>query len=291
VLDPETLEAIPDPSYSDAVYYAVECQDYAYSAGTVEESALAYLRAGDELDASLPRFASIFYGDLPCVFWPDAQQDAARPAVLTAEGIPTLVLNATSDPATPYSNAQAVYAGLDEGYLITETGGPHIIFAWGFSCVDDPVTAYLVDDQLPEASETTCEGIVADAFVPLAEASAAGYEDPLEALNSVDNEIYYLPEYYYWDTETPTTIGCPYGGGTLTFQPSDDGEVFTLIECAFSDGFVMTGSGSYNYDEELFSLDVTVAGLESGKLVYTRDADGLLHVSGEYGGQAVDLSR
>ncbi|NOH01159.1 MAG: hypothetical protein HND47_03880 [Chloroflexi bacterium] len=68
-LDPETLAAIPDPTYSDAVYYAVECEDYAYFSGAPEERADAYLRAGDELDASLPHFSSIFYGDLPCVFW------------------------------------------------------------------------------------------------------------------------------------------------------------------------------------------------------------------------------
>ena len=32
--DPETLEAIVDLSYSDAMYYAVECMDYAYGSGT-----------------------------------------------------------------------------------------------------------------------------------------------------------------------------------------------------------------------------------------------------------------
>lgn len=290
VLDPETLAPISDPSYSDAVYYAVECQDYAYASGNVEQSALAYLRAGDELDASLPRFASVFYGDLPCVFWQNAQQDPARPPALIAEGLTTLVLNATSDPATPYSNAQAVYARLDRGYLITKTGGPHIIFAWGDPCVDDLVTAYLIEDQPPGASQAECQGVVAEAFVPLAKADASEYPNPLEALTAVDDEIYYLPEYYYWDLETPTSVGCPYGG-VLSFEASEAGEAFTLQECAFSRGFVMSGSGFNHYDEEVFSLEVSVTGLASGRLTYTRTADDRRHVSGEYGGQAVDLSR
>lgn len=289
-IDPETLAAVPDPSFSDAIYYAVECRDYAYFSGTPQERAEAYLRAGDPLDASLPRFASIFYGDLPCVFWPQSRQDTSRPAPLIAENIPTLVLNATADPATPYSNARAVFSRLAQGHLVTETGGPHVIFGWGNACVDDLVTAFLVDNQLPAQPETTCEGVVVRAFVPLAPLEAAEFASPLEALSSVDDELYYLPEYYFWDLETPTTIGCS-RGGTFEFAPSASGEVYTLRSCAFTSGFVMTGSGSYDYEEGLFTLDVTITGLADGALTYARDDDGRQHVTGEYGGRAVDLTR
>ncbi len=98
VIDPETLVAIPDPSYSDAMYYGVECQDYGYFSGTPEERAEAYLAAGEQAIPSIPRLGSIFYGDLPCVYWPGSIQDSARPAPLQAEGIPTIVLGATADP-------------------------------------------------------------------------------------------------------------------------------------------------------------------------------------------------
>lgn len=288
VLDPETEQAIPDPSYSDAVYYAVECQDYHYPGETPAARAEAYLRAGDTMDTGLPRFASLFYGDLPCAYWPNTHADDSRPAPLAADGIPTLVLNATADPATPYPNGVAVFERLDDGYLVTETGGPHIIFGWGVACVDDLVTAFLVDDEMP-TRKTTCEGVVADEFVPLAPRNAADFADPLEALAAVDDEIYYLPEYYYWDLETPTTVGCPFGGA-LTFEPSDLGETFTLTDCAFSAGFVMTGAGDYDYDADLFTLDVSVSGLATGSLIYTRDADLNLSVTGEYDGQTIDLS-
>jgi pimeloyl-ACP methyl ester carboxylesterase len=287
-IDPQTEAAVVDPSFSDAIYYGVECLDYAYPGATEEERLRGYLEAGNAVEAGLPRFASIYYGDLPCVFWPHAPSDAARPEPLTAPGIPTLVLGGTADPATPYQNGLDVFGRLDEGYHVTETGGPHVIFGWGVTCVDELVTAFLVRDERPDA-RTTCEGVVTDEFVPLAPRSAAAFSDPLEALSSFDDEFYYLPEYYYWDVETPTSVGCPFGG-TLAFEPSDAGESVTLDGCAFSEGFAMTGTGSNDYDSSLFTLELTVSGLAPGALTYTRDADGNLSVRGTYDGEAVDLS-
>ena len=286
-LDPETQEPILDPTYSDAVYYAVECADYDYFSGTPAERAQAYLRAGDTVDEAVPHLSSIFYGDLPCVFWP-ARPDP-RPAPLAAEGIPTLVLGATADPATPVSNGVAVYARLADGYLITTQGGPHIIFGRGDECPDDQVTAFLVEDQRPPQRESTCPGEVVAAYVPLTPVEASAFADPLEPLASADTELYYLPEYYYWDLETPTTVGCPQGG-TFAFEGVDVGESFTLTGCAFSAGFAMTGTGGYNYDEDRFTLDVAVTGLGTGNLAYVRQGD-TAGVTGDYNGQPVDLRR
>jgi hypothetical protein len=83
---------------------------------------------------------------------------------------------------------------LESDYLVTETGGPHVIFGWGNTCVDDLVTAFLVEEKLPPLTETVCEGKVAAEFVTLAPPDATKFESPLEALFSVDNEIYYLPD-------------------------------------------------------------------------------------------------
>jgi pimeloyl-ACP methyl ester carboxylesterase len=288
VLDPETEQAIPDPSYSDAVYYAVECQDYNYPGETPEMRAEAYLRAGDAVETNLPRFASVFYGDLPCAYWPNATEAGSRPAPLIAEGVPTLVLGGTADPATPFQNGIDVFRRLADGYHITETGGPHIIFGWGVTCVDDLVTSFLMDGEIPDR-EVTCEGQVISEFFPLAPRSAVDFADPLEALASVDDELYYLPEYYYWDYETPTSIGCPFGG-TFTFETSELGEAYRLRDCAFTDGFVMTGEGSYDYGSSLFTLSVSVSGQAEGTLIYTRDNDYHLEVRGEYNGQIVEIS-
>jgi pimeloyl-ACP methyl ester carboxylesterase len=282
-LDPETLAPVPDPTFSDAIYYSVECNDYDY--GPAEE----YIRAGDAVDASLPRFDSIFYGDLPCAFWPEDDLDAGRPAPLVAEGLPTLVMVGTADPATPLPNARRIIGHLDDGYLVIEQGGPHVIFGWGNECVDSLVTDFLVDDILP-ARETSCPGVVTNEYLPLAPADASAFADPLEALASVDDEVYYLPEYYYWDLETETAVGCPYGG-TLTFGPAAIGEVWELDGCAFARGFVMTGSALYDYIRGEFTLTVSVSGLADGQLVYTRSDDWTLSVTGTYAGQEVNLTR
>jgi pimeloyl-ACP methyl ester carboxylesterase len=281
-IDPETLLPIPDPTYSDAVYYAVECNDYDF--GLADD----YLHAGDAVDASVPRLASIFYGDLPCAFWPEDGLDAGRPAPLTAEGIPTLVLVGTADPATPPANARRIASRLADGYLVVEEGGPHVIFGWGNECVDGLVTSFLVKGRTPDERETTCDGVVIADYVPLAPADAAAFETPLEALLSLDTEIYYLPEYYYWDLESPRGVGCPYGG-SLHFEPSDVGETLAFDACAFSDGFVVTGSGAYDYDADRFEMSLSVTGAAEGQLDYTREGDGSISVRGEYDGKPVDL--
>ncbi|MGH2621003.1 MAG: alpha/beta hydrolase, partial [Anaerolineales bacterium] len=203
---------------------------------------------------------------------------------------PTLVLVGTADPATPIGNAHRIVEHLADGYLVVEEGGPHVIFGWGNPCVDDLVTAFLVRDVLPDQRETTCEGVVIDTYLPLPPSDVSGFADVLDALISVDDEIYYLPEYYYWDLETPTGVGCPLGG-TLAFEPSEAGEQFTFTDCGFTRGFLLTGSGEYAYEAELFSLDVSVAGAATGALVYTRESDGSVRIVGDYAGEAVDLSR
>ena len=291
-LNPDTFEVFIDLSYSDAIYYGVTCRDYAEPGNTPQEQAANFIKEGDEIDTSLPRLASVFYGDLPCAYWPYPQDDS-RPAPFAepfrGEGFPTLVLNATTDPATPYSGAQSVYSNLTDGYLVTEVGGPHVIFGWGLECVDSLVTDFLVQDKMPAQRETLCEGIVADEFVPLAPANAADYADLLEAFTAVDNEINYLPEYYYMNSTTARAIACPYGG-IFAFDSGDTGDLYTFTNCAFSNGFAMTGSGAYNTEDGSFILEVDVTGLRDGSLTYTRDNEGSLHLSGTYGGGTVDLS-
>ena len=287
-LDPETLQAIPDPTYSDAVYYAVECLDYAHFAGAPDEQARAYLRAGDAVDSGVPRLSSIFYGDLPCAFWPNSSQ--TRTTLPLTEAIPTLILGATADPATPVGNGEQVYRRLSDAYLVTVEGGAHVIFGRGDACVDDIVTAFLARGERPDQRETICPGYVADVYVPLAPLDARDFADPLEALASLDDEIALLPEYYNWDGETLTSVGCPFGGA-LSFANAGGAQAFQLDSCAYSDGFVVTGAGVYDPAADRFTLDVRITGLAEGALVYSREGDGSTHVSGDYAGQAVDVSQ
>jgi hypothetical protein len=53
----------------------------------------------------------------------------------------------------------------------------------------------------------------------------------------------------------------------------------------------MTGTGAFDYETAGSMLELAVAGLRPGELVYTRDGDGATRVTGEYGGESIDLSR
>lgn len=290
-VDPQTLDIIPDDSWSDAVFYGVECQDYGYPGATPDERAELYLDAVDPFEISIPRLASILYGDLPCAYWPNASSDLTRPDYLFAEGVPTLVLGATADPATPYSHGVNVYQHLADAYLITTEGGPHVTFGYGNECPDALVTNFLVNDVVPVERETVCEGYVADPYVPVAPRIAKSFADPLEAFSWMETEIYYLPEFFYWDGYTPTALGCTYGG-TFDFDMDSAGTKyrFNFDRCGFTKNFQMTGWGRYNIELDRFVLNVKVTGRWSCDVEYVRRGD-RVNVNGKCNGKPIKADR
>lgn len=284
-LDPRTLDVVPSPYFSDAAYYGVECQDYGYPGNTPNQKADNYLQAASPFESSIPRLTSLLYADLPCAYWTHATIDLTRPNYLALNNVPTLVLGATADPATPIGNGINVYQHLSDGYLITQNNGPHVIYGRGNVCPDALVTDFLVNGHVPAQRETTCDGFVMDAYVPLAPRFAVGFKNPYKALSSVETEIYYLPEFYYWDGFTPTAVGCTYGG-TLNFAPSANGYDFVLDQCALTYNFIMTGSGSYDTGADQFTLQAATTGRWKCDLQYVRTAD-LVNVSGKCDGKSI----
>jgi len=262
--DPVDEAIIEDLSWSDAIYYAVECQDYNFAGESPEAVVDSFFEAGADFDNL--RLGSIFYGDLPCAFWPERNTESDRPEPLEAEGIPTLILGATADPATPFSNGVSVWSRLDDGFLLTQGGGPHVIFGRGNPCPDEDTTAFILDGTPPSVS--TCDGVVVDIYQPLFPASAEEFEDAETMFDAVEWEIYYLPEYYYWDGIDDSGAGCNLGG-SMTFVPTDVGYGLEFADCAFSDGLVLDGTGSYDFDTDTFVLDVTVGSPECA-YVYER---------------------
>lgn len=273
-VDPQTLEVIPDPTYSEAVYYGVECQDYGYPGGSPDEKANIYLATVDLFEFSIPRLASLIYADMPCAYWPNATTNLTRPDYLFAENVPTLVLGSTADPATPYGNGVSVYEHLADAYLITQEFGPHVIFGRGNVCPDELVKNFLVNDVVPAGRETVCDGYLVDAHIPLAPRFASSFGSPRNALSSVETEIYYLPEFYYWDGFTPTSVGCTYGG-KLGFDANNAGTKlnFSFDKCAMTTNFIMTGTGFYNTNNDRFVLDVSTTGRWKCNLKYDRRGD------------------
>ncbi len=286
-LDPLTLEVIPDPTWSEAIYYGVECQDYAYPGGTPAQRAENYLRAGDPVEAALPRLGSLFYGDLPCAYWPNPTTTLTRPAALVASGLPTLVLGATADPATPVGNGIAVYNALDDAYLVTQQGGPHVIYGRGVDCIDDLVTNFLLFDETPPERETTCPGSVMADYVPLGARTARQLDTLTDAFLTLEDELYYLPEYYYWDGAEETHVGCG-RGGALTLVPDDTVYAFTFDGCAFLRDLTLTGSGSQDPATDTFTWDVTTTGRWVCDL-HTERVESHLTITGTCDTAAIDI--
>jgi pimeloyl-ACP methyl ester carboxylesterase len=292
--DPLTLAPVIDPAYFVSMYYAVECNDYNYFSGTADERGAAFIASGDAIDESIPRLSIIYYGDLPCVYWESGRPPAERPASLPVGDYVTFILNSSTDPATPTGNGYAVFDRLiadgGEAYMITMEGGPHVLFGRDDTCPDVAITAWMVDDILPESREYVCPGDVIADYEPLNPMSIEEYESPLQAIQAVDTEIQYLPEYWGWYVDSDLTVGCTYGG-TVTFSPTDDGEAFSFDECAIIKGFALDGEATYNYDVAL-TYDVTVNGSEDDHLIYVYDlATGMYTVEGTFEGEEITTPR
>ncbi len=269
----------------NTLYYVISCADHNIINDKPEAQATAYLQAGTELEATGVRLFNGFYGLLPCAYW-QGNVSTEIPKPLLAENIPTFVLGATADPATPVQNGERVFSHLNDGYLITTDGGAHVIFNRADTCPDTTIKDFLVSGTKPAQRETRCEGVIATAYSPLAPSSVRAFDTPLQILDAVYNEVYYLPEYYFWDGSSLIMASCS-TGGVLGIAKAPDGTQFSMSDCAFFNGFNMTGTGLYT--DNAFTLNVRISGFENGSLTYTKSADGTITVTGEYAGKQVDL--
>jgi len=285
-LSQSRMHGLGDPT-SDTLFFAVTCADNRIVDGTPEAQFTAYEQAGLEIEAAALHLRNGFYGRLPCAYWP-GNAPVESPAPLTAEGVPTFVIGATTDPATPVQHGERVYSRLANGYLITAEGGAHVIFNRNNTCVNDLVNNFLIDGTLPTDRETRCADVVADPYIPLSPSSVRVFDTPLQIMDAVYNEIAYLPDYYFWDGYQLVMTACSMSGVMSFADDHGVGDQFSLSDCSFFNGFVMSGTGTYYHGT--FTLTVDINGYESGTLTYTQDADGNISVTGEYGGEVVNLS-
>jgi pimeloyl-ACP methyl ester carboxylesterase len=290
VVDPETLGAIPDPTYSDAMYYATECQDYAFylGAGSPDARLKAWLDAGEKLGINKLRLGSTFYGDIPCLYWPAQPKSDARPKAITDPPYPTFIMTATADVATPIANAMRLFGRLKDAYLLEAIGGDHVIFGRGDACPDRIITDYLVSGTLPATRVTTCPNQIIDPYVTTARAGAADYRDALALMSSMEDQITASDDYTYRLDADPITMGCD-RGGTLTYRPVDGGTRLTLKGCSFTRGAPMTGAGRIDDTAGTFRLAIRLYG--PNRLTYYDDANGVKSVRGIFRGRPVNLRR
>jgi pimeloyl-ACP methyl ester carboxylesterase len=295
-LDPITLDYVGDDTFSDTMFLSVLCTDDSFFEGTQDEKIAQAIEAGQASNGTVPRLDGSVYTGIDCAFWPSSPASVVTDEPLVAEGVPTFVLNATLDPATPFEEGKAVYEHLDNGYHLYVEGGRHSIYAWGYDCPDQYITDFMIEGVLPEEHEIVCtdwgteaEGTIR-AYEPNMAADVSAYADVLEVFSAIDGAIQLQPEYFYGSFVEDVSFGCPYGG-SFTYGPSDTGESYTFEDCAYTQGFILNGTGSYDYSAGIVTYEVQVSGAKDGNLVYTNNvSDGTVTVTGEYGGEAIDLS-
>jgi pimeloyl-ACP methyl ester carboxylesterase len=290
-VDPETLEVTPDPSWSDAMYYAVECQDYDFFSDAGSERRRIDMWIDTAVAAGIDEFRlnTIAFGDLPCLLWPGTEDSwaiggsrADRPDPIVDPPYPTLVLTADTDAATPVANAMRVFSRLENSHLIVLQGGPHVIFDWGYMCVDELVSTFIATGEPPPTRVTICDGEVADTYAPIAPVEADDYDDAIETMAIIEAQLFASTSYTYWDGVEPLAEGCDFGG-SVEYVPTDVGTDVTLDACEFTDGYAVSGSGSSDSETGAVHLEVEVP---DGELSYENDGASVT-VTGTFEGQEV----
>ncbi|MFB6839934.1 alpha/beta hydrolase [Streptomyces sp. NPDC056361] len=129
---------------------AIICGDVAERRGVG-----TYWRAVEKSRDHYPLAGPLANNITPCEFW---DRPIEAPTVLTND-VPALLVNATGDPRTLYSGAQAVRKQWPSSRLLTVEGArQHGLYGeYGNGCVDDLVNAYLRTGRLP-AQDHTCRG-------------------------------------------------------------------------------------------------------------------------------------
>lgn len=291
-IDPATFEYIGDPTFSDTMFLSVLCTDDTFFNGTPEERIQQSIEAGQASNGTVPRLDGSIYTGVSCAYWPSSPTKTIQREPLTLEGTPVLVLNAKLDPATPFEDGLAVFNHLDNGFHIYGEGGVHSIFGWGNACPDDYVTDFLVNGKLPTQREIICEewADTIASYVPNPPQTLSEAGNLLDTFISIDNNLFYLPEFYYSDASEETSVGCNLGG-TFTFGPSNNESLiaYTFDKCSLIQGLAMTGTGSFNLDTGLMTFDVDITGDKTGSVIYTFNyATGDVSLTGEYGGENID---
>ena len=157
-IDPETGEYFGDADFSDTMYYVVWCGDDPYYSGAPDEREARLMQAGQKLNGLLPRLdLDVLQLGLTCPFWPGSPSAPENLEPLRNEGVPTFVLNATLDPATPFHEGKTVFENLADGYHIYVEGGEHGIFFSGQDCPVQYIEDFLVDGKLPDQREIVCD--------------------------------------------------------------------------------------------------------------------------------------
>ncbi|RZU33567.1 alpha/beta fold hydrolase [Blastococcus saxobsidens] len=281
--DPNTGEVLPDPSFSSALFLAVECTDFPFlrEGRSPREELDAWLDGAAEAGVAGIRLDDIYYADLPCLFWPQGGEPVPPPPAPVDPPYPVLLLTADTDPNTPAGNALRVQERDGDAALVVLTGGPHVVFGWGEPCVDGAVLRLLQSGRLPARPVTSCAAMPALPYTPLPPEDAEGYDDPWATVDLLLTELL-GPTFEAWPGSSRLELGCP-EGGVAEYSVNMGGTVEIVLDgCTWTpdvpvDGTVEVADGGYG--DESMSVTLPFAELELA-------ADGRL--DGTFRGEPVD---
>jgi len=243
--DPETGTVYDDPTFSGALYYAVQCADYdVVPPGSTGRAQLdVWLAAAGTAGIDQRRLGSLFYQDLPCLFWPESGALPAPPAAVTDPPYPLLALTADTDPNTPTQQAERVFSRTaGDAALVVQQGGPHVVYGRGDACVDGAVEALLSTGRLAATGVSRCPGTAAGEFYwPNAPATAAGYTEPGATVDALLNATLGNVGFGWWDGTGELEIGCD-AGGTARYALAGDSLQVTLAACEWTPETPVDGS-------------------------------------------------
>jgi pimeloyl-ACP methyl ester carboxylesterase len=139
-----------DGNYSDEwpAFLAISCLDGPSLGGPDVYPAVEAVAA-----ARAPRFGAANVGlGLPCAYW-SVPTAAPLPSVSAPTAAPIVVIGTRHDPITPLAWSASLVAELGgQAHLVAFEGQGHTSFGSGSGCLDDRISAYLVDLTVPPAA-------------------------------------------------------------------------------------------------------------------------------------------
>ncbi|MEM8924712.1 MAG: alpha/beta hydrolase [Actinomycetota bacterium] len=127
-------------------YAAIVCTD-----APAPDDPEAWQAFAERLDGDHPRFGAVIANEVRvCAHWP-SDPSPARAAFATTD-TPVLVIGNTGDAATPLVNAETMAAELPAAGLVVLDANVHTGYR-ASRCVQDAVTAYFLDDVVPDRLE------------------------------------------------------------------------------------------------------------------------------------------
>jgi hypothetical protein len=272
-MDPETLAPTPDASWYAAAYYAITCPDFDDAGHDEKQQVEKVLEQTGALAAQAPRFGRTSLAErLACTFWP-VQSAATPPPPFQGGAYPTLILNATADPATPVEDGYSVFSHVKNGYMVTMEDGPHVIWGRGLDCPDRIVSELLLNGRKPENREQFCRQTLISSYDALT--LRQGSPTPVAIAQAVETELADSPEFGNWDGNDPLSVGCDFGG-SVTAEAVQSGTDYTFKDCAWWPQLKISGE-AISIDRgdgttpDGMTLKIEVSGAHSGKLHYRHD--------------------